>query len=233
MLIGHNPMRGGAGSTRAGALSALRKSRIIAMKTTLAGLLALLFVAGTARTTLGQLPAGAKIQGIYTKDDQQRKIKEEERAVARVQAEMIEASRPRMEMWVPEAAPGYAQPAAYGYAQPAAYGYAQPAMYGHARPDGGVQPAGFHHHHAQAYGGACGPNGCGPYGYGHHGHHAGGGYGYFGGAHHTPGYPHLHHHFSCEYIGPQGPPTAAVAYPYYTTRGPRDFLMDNPPSIGR
>ena len=29
-----------------------------------------------------------------------------------------------------------------------------------------------------------------------------------------------------------GPPTGAVAYPYYTTRGPRDFLMANPPSIG-
>jgi len=24
-----------------------------------------------------------------------------------------------------------------------------------------------------------------------------------------------------------------VAYPYYTLRGPRDFLVDNPPSIGR
>lgn len=29
-----------------------------------------------------------------------------------------------------------------------------------------------------------------------------------------------------------GPPTGQVAYPYYTTRGPRDFLMCNPPSIG-
>jgi hypothetical protein len=29
-----------------------------------------------------------------------------------------------------------------------------------------------------------------------------------------------------------GPPTGQVAYPYYTTRGPRDFLMNNPPSIG-
>ena len=29
-----------------------------------------------------------------------------------------------------------------------------------------------------------------------------------------------------------GPPTAAVAYPYYTTRGPRDFLDRNPQSIG-
>jgi hypothetical protein len=34
------------------------------------------------------------------------------------------------------------------------------------------------------------------------------------------------------YTGPEGPPTGAVAYPYYTTRGPRDFLMNNPPSIG-
>lgn len=29
-----------------------------------------------------------------------------------------------------------------------------------------------------------------------------------------------------------GAPSAQVAYPYYTHRGPRDFLMDNPPSIG-
>ncbi|TWT37242.1 hypothetical protein KOR34_21890 [Posidoniimonas corsicana] len=29
-----------------------------------------------------------------------------------------------------------------------------------------------------------------------------------------------------------GPAAAQVAYPYYTTRGPRDFLMANPPSIG-
>lgn len=33
--------------------------------------------------------------------------------------------------------------------------------------------------------------------------------------------------------GVGGPPVAQVAYPYYTTRGPRDFLMDNPPTIGR
>ena len=30
-----------------------------------------------------------------------------------------------------------------------------------------------------------------------------------------------------------GGPMAQVAYPYYTTRGPRDFLLDNPPTIGR
>lgn len=28
------------------------------------------------------------------------------------------------------------------------------------------------------------------------------------------------------------PPTGQTAYPYYTTRGPRDFLQRNPPSIG-
>jgi hypothetical protein len=29
-----------------------------------------------------------------------------------------------------------------------------------------------------------------------------------------------------------GPPTGAITYPYYTTRGPRDFLAKNPESIG-
>lgn len=29
-----------------------------------------------------------------------------------------------------------------------------------------------------------------------------------------------------------GPQVGQVAYPYYTTRGPRDFLRDNPPTIG-
>jgi hypothetical protein len=33
-------------------------------------------------------------------------------------------------------------------------------------------------------------------------------------------------------VGPMGPPSAHVTYPYYTTRGPRDFLADNPMSIG-
>ncbi|HEY6564050.1 MAG TPA: hypothetical protein VIY86_06110 [Pirellulaceae bacterium] len=32
--------------------------------------------------------------------------------------------------------------------------------------------------------------------------------------------------------GAVGPDYGAVHYPYYTTRGPRDFLMANPPSIG-
>ncbi|MBX3420932.1 MAG: hypothetical protein KF752_05170 [Pirellulaceae bacterium] len=30
-----------------------------------------------------------------------------------------------------------------------------------------------------------------------------------------------------------GDPMAQVAYPYYTTRGPRDFLVNDPPTIGR
>ncbi|GAB5405763.1 MAG: hypothetical protein Aurels2KO_39940 [Aureliella sp.] len=30
-----------------------------------------------------------------------------------------------------------------------------------------------------------------------------------------------------------GGQVAQVAYPYYTTRGPRDFFIDNPPTIGR
>ncbi len=29
-----------------------------------------------------------------------------------------------------------------------------------------------------------------------------------------------------------GPATGAITYPYYTTRGPRDFLASNPRSIG-
>ncbi len=32
--------------------------------------------------------------------------------------------------------------------------------------------------------------------------------------------------------GQQGGPTGVVSYPYYTVRGPRDFLETNPQSIG-
>ncbi|HTN75097.1 MAG TPA: hypothetical protein VL096_07615 [Pirellulaceae bacterium] len=32
--------------------------------------------------------------------------------------------------------------------------------------------------------------------------------------------------------GAGAPPSAQVAYPYYTNRGPRDFLVNDPPSIG-
>jgi hypothetical protein len=51
------------------------------------------------------------------------------------------------------------------------------------------------------------------------------GYGGYGG-----GYPRHVKHRPNPY-GNQG--GAVVGYPYYTTRGPRDFLLDNPPSIGR
>ena len=34
------------------------------------------------------------------------------------------------------------------------------------------------------------------------------------------------------YYGDAGPATATTAYPYYTLRGPRDFLAKNPQSIG-
>jgi hypothetical protein len=48
-----------------------------------------------------------------------------------------------------------------------------------------------------------------------------------------PGYARMPRHRGPAYGGPAGPPSAQVAYPYYTIRGPRDFLLDNPPSIGR
>ena len=34
------------------------------------------------------------------------------------------------------------------------------------------------------------------------------------------------------YVAQSGPNSAQIAYPYYTVRGPRDFLAKNPPSIG-
>jgi hypothetical protein len=39
------------------------------------------------------------------------------------------------------------------------------------------------------------------------------------------------HHYRPE-TDPAGGPVPQYAYPYYTIRGPRDFLVDNPPSIG-
>jgi hypothetical protein len=35
-----------------------------------------------------------------------------------------------------------------------------------------------------------------------------------------------------DYAFTPGPPVAQVAYPYYTVRGPRDFLLSNPPPLG-
>lgn len=42
---------------------------------------------------------------------------------------------------------------------------------------------------------------------------------------HSSGYPEMYN------FNP-GPPVGQTAYPYYTTRGPRDFLQNNPPTIG-
>jgi len=45
---------------------------------------------------------------------------------------------------------------------------------------------------------------------------------------HVPRLPHGY----AEEEGPAGPATAQYAYPYYTIRGPRDFLVNEPSSIG-
>jgi len=42
---------------------------------------------------------------------------------------------------------------------------------------------------------------------------------------HSGGYPEAYNYNP-------SPPTGQVTYPYYTVRGPRDFLRNNPPSIG-
>lgn len=69
----------------------------------------------------------------------------------------------------------------------------------------------------------------GGHGFGHLGGGAGGG----GGSGVADGRDvNYGHHFTRNYDGPPGPATAQVGYPYYTTRGPRDFLTNNPPSIG-
>jgi hypothetical protein len=44
--------------------------------------------------------------------------------------------------------------------------------------------------------------------------------------HLPPGYVHQ------QLDGTGGPPTATYAYPYYTLRAPRDFLLNNPPPLG-
>ena len=43
--------------------------------------------------------------------------------------------------------------------------------------------------------------------------------------------PRLPHGYA-EQTGPAGTMTGQYAYPYYTTRGPRDFLVNEPSSIG-
>jgi hypothetical protein len=102
----------------------------------------------------------------------------------------------------------------------------------------------------------CGaPGGYGGDPYAHHGHggpgYGGPGYGYHGGAY--AGCPNCgnceagcHGDACCpmpdcytnrmavaeQLGGPAGPPAPTVTYPYYTTRGPRDFLAAHPTPIG-
>jgi hypothetical protein len=173
------------------------------MRTSLAVVATLLVIASSERSTFGQAPASAKVLGFA----QQSQPPQPAPKNVEHPSEPVQQAV----FFVPQEAlvpdvqlVTYGQQFAHGNCPPG-YGYG-PGHHGHAG-----------HHHG--YGGRPG-----------HILH-GGRYGYFGGAHRTPGYPH--HHLHREYVGPQGPPTAQVAYPYYTIRGPRDFLLDNPPSIGR
>jgi hypothetical protein len=52
--------------------------------------------------------------------------------------------------------------------------------------------------------------------------------------HPAQGHPLVHQRRNAggEYEFAAGPPSAGVTYPYYTTRGPRDYLARNPRSIG-
>ncbi len=82
---------------------------------------------------------------------------------------------------------------------------------------------------SQCKSGACGndPCSCGHRGHGLLGHHGNGLLG-----HHGNGLlGHQGRHQQSQ--GLAGPATGTVTYPYYTVRGPRDFFLDNPPSIGR
>jgi hypothetical protein len=66
-------------------------------------------------------------------------------------------------------------------------------------------------------------------------HYSGGGPGYAAKHHHPAGgHPLVHQRRNAggEYEFAAGPPTGGVTYPYYTNRGPRDYLADNPRGIG-
>jgi hypothetical protein len=83
-----------------------------------------------------------------------------------------------------------------------------------------------------------GSAGCSTCGNGHSGDPGTGGYAWgghgvgLGGLGNPQAVPRIPHGQYPGNIGPAGPSSAAVGYPYYTTRGPRDFLMDKPPTIG-
>jgi len=105
------------------------------------------------------------------------------------------------------------------------------AQSGQIPAQGDVQQASFEYGGAEGgcADGSCGGNDCGACGGGASacgdcGGNGCGGCGHTGLCRHGRGYyPNR---------GAAGPPTAAVAWPYYSLRGPRDFLRDDPPSIG-
>jgi hypothetical protein len=83
--------------------------------------------------------------------------------------------------------------------------------------------------HGGIVGGGLGHGGLGHGGIGHGG--LGGGAGRLGSNVEHP-YGGMPPH-TPQMSGPFGPMSPSYGYPYYTTRGPRDFFMDNPPSLGR
>ncbi len=94
---------------------------------------------------------------------------------------------------------------------------------------------GCHQHHLakngcgnSACGGACGHGGHG-HGLAQHGH--GHGHGLPAAGHRANVPPPLPHGYQHQ-VGPAGPATPQVAYPYYTIRGPRDFLLNEPMPLG-
>ena len=96
--------------------------------------------------------------------------------------------------------------------------------------DSGCDSCGVGHGGYAGYEGDGGDCGCGGHGHGHgHGH---GGDVYAGGK----VQPHPHANYARNNGGQQffdsGPAVPSVTYPYYTNRGPRDYLAKNPRGIG-
>lgn len=131
-----------------------------------------------------------------------------------------------------------------GYAGGAGYGNAAGGMgyggmgggMGHGGMGGGMGPGGMGGGmghggmgHGGIAGGGLGHGGLGHGGIGHGG--LGGGAGRLGSNVEHP-YGGMPPH-TPQMSGPFGPMSPSYGYPYYTTRGPRDFFMDNPPSLGR
>jgi len=194
--------------------------------------LATLLALGCLEAAVAQAPAGAKVTGTCPQCQQAQQQAYQQAGSSLAERRAIANGQmmpPQQAAYMPQFAPdgqlmGYAPVAAQG-------GDIQLAGHHHMAAANGCPPgAGQQYGPPWAGGGGYDRNAM--YGYNHPGGpFSGGSYGYWGGAHRTPGYPH--HHLHREYVGPPGPPTGQVAYPYYTVRGPRDFLMDNPPSIGR